>query len=75
MGHKIRIQSREQYIAAIDVLNFTKGTWVGIGPSTAPIIIVTDEQFKALVDAGVVSANGEEVKSRGKKATVKKAKS
>ena len=67
MGHIIHNQSKEQDIAAIRVLNHTKGTWLGIGTSAAPAIVVTDEQFKALVEAGVVSANGEEVKARGKK--------
>lgn len=75
MGHKIHIQSKEQYIAAINVLNYTTGTWLGVGPSSAPVIVITDNQFDALVRAGVVSANGEEVKARGKKPTAKKAKS
>ena len=63
MAHKIHIQGREQHIAAVRVLDHTQGTWLGIGPSSAPVIVVTDEQFKALVEAGVVSANGEEVKA------------
>ena len=75
MAHKIHMQSKEQEIAAIRVLNHTKGTWLGIGTSSDPVIVVTDEQFKALVEAGVVSANGEEVKARGKKASAKKVKS
>ena len=75
MAHKIHIQSREQHMAAVRVLDHTKGTWLGIGPSSAPVIVVTDEQFNALVQAEVVSANGQEVQARGKKATAKKVKS
>ena len=75
MGRKIHIQSKEQHLAAIRVLDTTKGTWLGVGTSAAPVIVVTDEQFNALVEAGVVSANGEEVKARGKKTDSKKAKS
>jgi hypothetical protein len=75
MGHAVHIQSREQYIAAIRVLNNIKGMWSGIGPSSAPVLLLTDDQFQALVDAGVVGPNGKEAKSRGKKETAKKTKS
>ena len=75
MGHAVRIQSDEQYIAALNVLDFMKGTWCGRGPSSAPVLWVTDEQYAALVKAGVVTDNGQEVNSRGKKAGNKKAKS
>ncbi len=75
MAHKIHIQNDEQHLAAIRVLDRIKGTWLGIGTSADPVIVVTDEQFEALVKAGVVSANGREVKARGKKATPKKTKS
>ncbi len=75
MAHKIHIQNREQHKAALRVLDHTKGTWLGVGPSSAPVIVVTDEQFNALVEAGVVSAHGEEGRTSGKKATVKKTRS
>ena len=75
MGHIVRIQSREQLIAAIGVLDKVKGTWHGVGPSSAPRLLLTDEQYNALVEAGVVAANDKEVKGRGKKATPKKTKS
>ena len=75
MGHTVHIQSREQYIAALDVLDNVDGTWRGIGPSSAPVLLLTDKQYKALVAAGVVTPNGKEVKGRGKKATAKKTKS
>jgi hypothetical protein len=38
-------------------------------------LLLTDKQFNALVEAGVVPANDKEVKARGKKATAKKTKS
>jgi len=75
MAHAVHIQSREQYIAAIGVLDRTKGTWQGRGSSSAPVLFVTDEQYNALVEAGVVPANDKEVKARGKKATGKKTES
>jgi hypothetical protein len=74
MGHAVRIHSREQYIRALRVLNNVAGTWQGIGPSSAPVLLLTDPQYQALVEAGVVSANDKEVKGRGKKAPAKKSK-
>ena len=65
-------------MAALEVLNFVEGMWHARGPSSAPVLLLTDKQFNALVAAGVVSADGkegEEVKARGKKATGKKNKS
>ncbi len=75
MLHAVRIQSREQYLAAIRVLNNVKGTWHGRGPSSDPVLLLPDEHYNALVEAGVIPANGKEVKPRGKKANTKKAKS
>ena len=75
MGHAVRIQSREQMLAAIRVLNNVEGTWRGVGTSDAPVFLLTDKQYNALVEAGVVQANGKEAKARGKKAAVKKTKS
>lgn len=75
MGHQVRIQSKEQHIAALRVLDYMKGTWLGVGPSSAPVLVVTDEQFNALVEAGVVPASGNEVQARAKKAAPRKAKS
>jgi hypothetical protein len=74
MGHAVRIESREQYMAALGVLDNVEGTWHGVGPSSSPILLLTDQQFKALVKAGVVKPNGKEDKIRGKKAAGKKAK-
>ena len=75
MAHAVHIQSREQYIQAIGVLNNVSGTWQGRGPSSAPVLLVTDVQYEALVQAGVVPAADKEVKPRGKKATAKKKRS
>ncbi|GEM_PF-5704215 len=54
MAHVVHIQSDEQYIAALGVLDFVKGTWQAVGPSSAPVFLLTDEQYKALVAAGIV---------------------
>jgi hypothetical protein len=72
MGHAVRIHSREEYVQAIRVLDEVGGTWQGIGTSSAPVLLLTDAQYNALVEAGVVSANDKEVKLGGKKATPRK---
>ena len=75
MGHAVHIRSKEQYMRAADVLDKLGTTWQGVGPSSDPVLLLTEAQFNALVEAGVVPANDKEVKPRGKKATAKKAKS
>jgi hypothetical protein len=75
MGHAVHIQSREQYVQAVGVLNKVGGTWQGVGPSSAPVLLVTDAQYQALVQAGVVPATDKEVKPRGKKASARKTQS
>jgi hypothetical protein len=75
MGHAVHIHSREQYIEALRVLDRMPGTWQGIGPSSAPVLLLTDAHYNALVDAGVVPANDKKVKARGRKAATKKTKS
>jgi hypothetical protein len=74
MGHAVHIHSREQYVEALRILNHVEGTWRGIGPPSAPVLLLTEAQYKALLEAGVVSANDKEVGSRGEKATAKKGK-
>ena len=74
MGHVVHIRSREQHIQVIRVLDKMPGTCQVIGTSEAPVYLVTDAQYKALVKAGAVPANDKEVKRRGKKAPAKKAK-
>jgi hypothetical protein len=73
MGHAVHIRSQDQYIQAVRVLDNVPGTWRGVGPSSAPVLLVTDMQYEALVEAGVVRANDKEVQPRGKKAAPKKA--
>jgi hypothetical protein len=75
MGHAIRIRSKEQYIAALRVLNYMEGTWQGMGPASDPVLLVTDAQYEALVQAGVVPSKDKEVRPHGKKATAPKTKS
>jgi hypothetical protein len=76
MGHIVRIQSREQMIAAIGVLDELPGMWHGRGTPEAPVLLVLDSHYEALVKAGVVvPANGKKGKPRGKKTTAKKGKS
>jgi hypothetical protein len=73
MGHAVQIRSREQYIQALRVLDKLEGTWRGVGPSSDPVLLLTDAQYQALLKAGVVPPNDKEVKLQGKKAPAKKA--
>jgi hypothetical protein len=71
MGHAVHIHSREQYIQGANVLDKVGGTWQGIGPSSDPVLLLTESQYNALLAAGVISANDKEVQGRGKKAAKK----
>ena len=71
MGHVVRIVSREQHIAALRVLNGLPGTWQAIKKSDDILFLLTEAHYQALVKAGVVPANGKEVKSHGKKSRQK----
>jgi adenylosuccinate synthase len=75
MGHIVHIYSDEQFIRAMRVLDKLGTTWQGVGPSSAPRLLLTETQYNALVEAGVIPANDKEVKGRGKKASAKKTKS
>jgi hypothetical protein len=75
MGHAVRIHSKEQEIQALRVLDKVGGTWRGVGTSSDPVMLLTEAQYNALVEAGVVPANDKEVKARGKKAPNKKSNS
>ncbi len=78
MGHAVHIQGKERQIQALRVLDKVGGTWQGIGTSDDPIYLLTDAQYNALVEAGVITPadkNDKEVKPRGKKAAGKKNKS
>jgi len=72
MGHVVHIHSDQQYLQALGVRDKIGGTWQGIGTSAAPVLLLTEAQYTALVEAGVVPSNGEEAKTRGKKAAAKK---
>jgi hypothetical protein len=75
MAHIVRIQNDKHYVDVIRVLNKLPGTWHGRGPVEAPVLLVLDSHYEALVKAGVISANGNEGKARGKKTVRKKTKS
>ncbi len=75
MGHVIRIQSRDQYKAALRVLDTLPGTFHSRGPTESALLFVTDEHYQALIKAGVIQANGIEGNGRGKKGVAKKVKS
>jgi hypothetical protein len=75
MGHVIHIESDEQYVDAIRVLNKLPGMWHGRGTPEAPVLLVLESHYDALVKAGVVCPNGKEGKTRGKKTDRKKNKS
>jgi hypothetical protein len=73
MNYIIPMKSREQYVAALDVLFDLPGTWHCRGTPESPVLIVAEPHLKALVKAGVVSVNGKKGNARGKK-TAKKSK-
>ena len=75
MAHAVHIHSREQYIQALGVLNKLAGTWQGIGPSSDPVLLLTDAHYKALIQAGVIANNDKKAKVREKKAIAKETKS
>jgi hypothetical protein len=78
MGHAVHIRDRQKRIEALRVLDKVGGTWQGVGTSDDPIYLLTDAQYNALVEAGVIppdDTNDTEVRRRGKKAPVKKTKS
>lgn len=75
MAHIVRIQSDQQYINVIRVLNKLPGTWQSRGPEDAPVLLVLDSHYDALVKAGVVAANGKDGGGNGKKTPTKKARS
>lgn len=72
MGHIVHIQSQDQLMAAYRVLDTMPGTWHSRGAAEFPTLLVLESHFKALVKAGVISANGKQEKIRGKKTPAKK---
>jgi hypothetical protein len=62
----VPITSREQYIEAIGVLTRVGGTWQGVGWEDR-YLLVSEAQYKALVEAKVVPAeDGAKGSARGK---------
>jgi hypothetical protein len=63
----VPISNREQYIKALEVLDRVGGTWHGVGQEHWSLL-VTEAQYRALVEAQVVSPEdtGKDSKS-GKK--------
>jgi hypothetical protein len=57
MNHWIRIDDLEQYARAIHVLDEVGGTFSGVGSAPNRMLVVTDAQYKALVEAKVISPN------------------
>jgi hypothetical protein len=75
MMHRVSIASLDQFAKTIGVLNKIPGTFHAVGSSSDRILLVTDEQYKALVKARVISPNDTEVARRGKKKPNQRAKS
>ena len=75
MAHIVRIMNDKHWVDVIHVLNKLPGMWHSRGPEDAPVLLVLDSHYDALVEAGVVAANGKGGKTRGKKKSAKKAKS
>jgi hypothetical protein len=75
MGHVVHLQSREQFVAAIGVLNELPGTWHSRGSESAPVLLLLDPHYDALVKAGVIRPKGTGGKGNGKKTSAKSAKS
>jgi hypothetical protein len=71
MAHVVHIRSKEQFIKVQEVLMHLPGTWHARGTSADRVLLLLDSHYNALVEAGVIPANGEEGKGRGKKAPKK----
>jgi hypothetical protein len=64
----VLITSREQYIKAIEVLDQVGGMWQGVGFDEW-FLLVSERQYKALVEAGVATpTDPKKEQKRGKKA-------
>jgi hypothetical protein len=75
MGYIIPIKSREQYMAALRVLDELPGTWSSRGAAELREFYVTPEHYAALVEAGIVKDIRTKSNGRGKKKLAKKTKS
>jgi predicted RNase H-like HicB family nuclease len=72
MGYVVPMKNRNHFIKALRVLDELPGTWHCRGRGEAPVLLVLDSHFEALIRAGVVSPKGKDGKPRGKKASAKK---
>jgi hypothetical protein len=62
----VPIKNREQYIRAIEVLDRVGGTWQGVGQDEWTLL-VSEAQFKALVEAKVATpSDNNKDSARGK---------
>src|SRR5438132_1493662 len=62
----VEIRSRAQYRKALDVLIAVGGPFQGRGRDKR-VLVVTEDQYQALVGAGVAKQNGTKARDRGKK--------
>ena len=67
MGHIVRINSRDQLVAAIRVLNELPGMWHSRGSDKVTELLLLDSHYQALLQAGVVVPNGKVGSAPGKK--------
>jgi hypothetical protein len=61
----VEIHSRAQYRKALDVLIAVGGPFQGRGREKR-VLVVTEDQYQALVASGVVKRNGTEAQAGGK---------
>ncbi len=70
----VPIKNREQYIKALEVLDRVGGTWHGVGQEQWALL-VTEAQYKALVEAAVIVPEDTRKDSKGGKNSRTRAKS
>lgn len=70
----VPIKNREQYIKALEVLDRVGGTWHGVGQEQWSLL-VTEAQYKALVEAKVIILEDTEKDLHGGKNSRTRAKS
>ena len=62
--HRVELKDFDKYKKAFAILSEVGGPFAGEGEDA---LVVTDEQYQALVEAKVVSVNGTKARGRGKK--------
>jgi hypothetical protein len=63
--HRLELKDFDTYVKAVGVLTRVGGPFSGRGKD---VLIVTDEQYEAMVEAKVIPANNKKARDRGKKA-------